>query len=152
MKGSVNGRKGTITLHQSYQSMLRKKVYKDIDFFNTMKSINADNMTVDIIMKSLDEDLKLLEEYDIMDYSMLILIEEKKALRASYINPNTLLQFEHFIGQVGIIDYLQNYSTGKKLESTLNSLKKQRACHYSCIPTRLYKERFLEMVKSIFSK
>ena len=150
LKGSTFNRKSTITSHKTYESMSRRKVYKDTDFFNTIKFIDADHDLSNAIKTSIEKDVNLLEQYEIMDYSMLLFIEESKGVKEKFIKSNSLMHFGIFFGYIGIIDYLQNYSARKKIENKINGLKRQKSGNYSCIPTPLYKERFLNMVRSIF--
>jgi hypothetical protein len=56
----------------------------------------------------------------------------------------------NYICCVGIIDYPQNYSCKKKLETQINKLKKDQPFNYSCIPPEAYRSRFLKLMFDIF--
>ena len=101
-------------------------------------------------MNSIEKDIELLEKYEIIDYSMLLIIEENDDIRSNSIFSNSLLYFGQFVANIRIVNFLQNFSTKKKIENKYNTLKKQKPENYSCMSTLLYKQLFLNMVKSIF--
>ena len=122
LKGSKHERRSTYTGYPNYRVMPRGRVYKDIDFANAFKQLYTENIDGSEILKSLELDTKLLEAYEIMDYSMLLLLEESNNCRNSLLHSNNCFRSGELIGIIGIIDFLQNYSTRKRLETTLNTV------------------------------
>ncbi|OMJ71897.1 hypothetical protein SteCoe_29780 [Stentor coeruleus] len=150
LKGSSHERRSTYTSYINYMIMPRGKVYKDIDFENTFGKIDIENNEGPEILNSLELDTKLLEKYEIMDYSMLLLLEEANNCRNSLLHSKNCFRSGELIGNLGIIDFLQNYSARKRIETTLNTFKNDKKSNYSCIPPDMYRDRFLQLAKDIF--
>ena len=148
LKGSTHQRTSTSLAYADFKSMPRGQIYKDLDFFRLGKSIDIP----EIFITSLELDSELLEKYSLMDYSLLLIIstiDDKNKGISKYKNE---FKFEEFSVRLGIIDYLQCYTPKKKFEKTINSLRPDDINSFSCIPPDLYRKRFLDMIRDVFSK
>ena len=152
LKGSVNERKSTSIHYADLSSMPRDMIYKDLDFVKFVRYIELSDEVADDIFSSLELDLELLENYEIMDYSMLLLIEEPEEGSDGLMNSFRYFKYEEYVGCIGIIDYLQCYSARKKLEATINVLRTRQTKDYSCVPPDTYKSRFIDMIQIVFSR
>ena len=151
LKGSSHERKSTSIVYENFRYMPRDKIYKDLDFTASVREIKLPENIIQRIVSSLELDSQLLETYEIMDYSMLLFIEEMTPNNEILLLSNRCFQFEEFVISIGIIDYLQGYSVRKKLETKFNALKPDQTNNYSCIPPDSYRQRFLYMVNHIFN-
>ena len=150
LKGSSHNRQSTFSRYSSFRYMPRDKIYKDLDFLLIGKSIDLSNDANEIIARVLELDSEMLERYEIMDYSLLLLIDKVNETNKDLLKRKNYFCLTDSIVRVGIIDYLQCYSSRKKLETRINSLRLDESNNYSCIPPDLYRRRFLDMVKNIF--
>lgn len=151
LKGSTHDRFSSLQVHNNMKSMPRDRIYKDVDFANTVKHLDLLENTGQSIMHSLTLDSELLENYEIMDFSMLLLIEEVQNKKESFAQSSRYFRFNEFVSCIGIIDYLQCYTAKKRLENKLNAMKPNETNIYSCIPPASYRARFLKMAANIFS-
>ena len=147
LKGSTHERKSTTTAYESIRSMPRNKIYKDLDFSGAIGSLQLVAENAKNILLSLALDTELLKSYEIMDYSMLVLIEEAEEKYENCMESYRYFKFKEYNICIGIIDYLQTYSVRKKLETKINTLKADEAENYSCIPPVSYRKRFLSMAR-----
>lgn len=148
LKGSTDERQSSSESYEKFDLMPKNVVYKDLDFLNSFDHKKKFKVCKDL-MNSLEIDSKLLESFDIMDYSLLLIVEEFQP----NININESLRFVR-VGKywccLGIIDFFQNYSKFKKFETNFNRFKKNDPNQCSCIPPKAYRERFLMLMKNIF--
>ena len=151
LKGSIEHRRTTLSSYLDFKSMPKDKIYKDVDLFWVGEIISLDNEDAEAITLSLELDSKLFEEYGIMDYSMLLLIETVEQNTKVSANSINCFQMKDYEMRIGIIDFLQSYSTSKKLHTTINTIRTDFTLN-SCVPPDIYRKRFIEMVKSIFFK
>ena len=150
LKGSTHQRNSTFTQYSSFINMPRGRVYKDLDYFALEKPFNFSKAITEKILETLQLDSDLLENYEIMDYSLLLMIENVEKRHHKLLQYRNYFQYEKYILRIGIIDYLQCYSSRKKVENTFNTLRLDDISSYSCIPPCSYKTRFLEMARKIF--
>lgn len=151
LKGSKQDRRETESLYASLEFLPRSRVLKDIDFYNNINHIYVENLELLEILKVFELDTNLLEKYSIMDYSLLILIEETSSLKGTQLKTHNYIKFGKFIVFIGIIDYLQPYNTRKKLESAYKNFNKKEITNISAIPPTPYRRRFLKMIRTVFS-
>ena len=149
LKGSTYMRRSSNIIYGDFDFMPKNQVYKDIDFLACFKQ-NFNYKEGKVVFNTLEIDTHLLEKYEIMDYSLLFIIEEIKNPRDSMIRSGNFLRFGNYVCVLGIIDFLQNYSYRKKLETKINKLKKEEPENYSCIPPDAYRSRFLKLMFEIF--
>jgi 1-phosphatidylinositol-4-phosphate 5-kinase len=90
-------------------------------------------------------DSEFLRKQNIMDYSLLLVIEsgsDMKETRNRYTNGQQVFHF-------GIIDFLQDWNISKRLENRYKrivKLKKGEATDLSAIEPNLYQKRFSEFL------
>ena len=135
LKGSSVDRQATQESFGDLEDMPREVVYKDTDFINNAGTLEVPQEEVQAILKVVTEDTLMLQSFGIMDYSFLVGIEFCQDFPRG-----TTYYF-------GIIDYLQKYNSGKRLETTFKKLK---GPGISSVPPIPYRERFLKFVKDIF--
>lgn len=150
MKGSAIDRRATASSYRGLESLPRNKVYKDIDFQKALISFGATDSEIAELLKSMKRDTKLLEKHLIMDYSLLLIIEKTKSVRATLMQRKNAIISENYVIVIGIIDFFQAYNAKKKLENRYKTLKKSEGGMISAIPPKPYRERFLRMIKTIF--
>ncbi|OMJ75768.1 hypothetical protein SteCoe_25037 [Stentor coeruleus] len=151
LKGSQADRRVTHSSYRNIGQMPRTKVYKDIDFFNVMSKIQIDKKDMPELIKAIKLDTKLLQEYFIMDYSLLVIMQEMDMLRGSKVEGNGFFNFDNYLVHIGIIDFLQTYNTKKKIESKYKTLKVGKRFSISAISPQPYRKRFLKLFKSVFT-
>ena len=148
LKGSTHNRETSATIYLDFKTMPRNKVYKDLDFINGPSKLEINEDKAKQILNSLDLETGLLEAYGIMDYSLIIFLEENKGKNTDV--DSRIFKLKNYVGIVGIIDYLQTYTIKKKLENKLKNLKSERKYDHSCINPKAYRRRFLKMIANTF--
>jgi len=148
LKGSTHERRSSNQTYKQFSSMPKNVVYKDIDFLN-LNECEKDFKLCAKLLRSLEKDTKLLESNDIMDYSLMLVIEEFE-LNKNLTESKKFFKVGKYCCSIAIIDFLQNYSKFKKLETNFNRLKKNDPYRHSCIPPKAYRERFLGFMRKIF--
>lgn len=121
------------------------KVFKDQNFFEMGKNIEIESGTRSEIVNALIDDSVFFKKLNIIDYSILVgFYDEKELLGTRYYTDG--------IGErsycIGVIDFLQEYTIGKKLELLFKRLK-GKVNTSVCSPSK-YSERFVEFLKKIF--
>lgn len=109
---------------------------------------------VDLIDEVLTKDLLMLQECDLMDYSLLIIvinnsIEGKKDLERIYEETSLIRRIfrssdNKYIYCIGIIDYLQKYNFKKKFEHKLKKIIHDNKA--SAVDSKLYAFRLKKFV------
>jgi len=102
------------------------------------------------ILASVHRDVELLSRFDLMDYSLLICIEEvdeqTEVLKWSDHRRRTMYLSENkqYIYHISIIDFLQDYNAAKVCENLFKNAKESRRKRntMSCVPSELYGKRF----------
>ena len=150
LKGSILDRRTTHDHYINIESIPRTKVYKDVDFFNHLQNITVENVERVNMLRSIKLDTELLEKYSIMDYSLLLLIEETKSLKGSMIEPFNFVKYQKYVVLIGIIDYLQTYDIKKQIENKIKKMRKHETIQISAISPKPYKKRFIEMIEKVF--
>ena len=150
LKGSTVNRRVTHTVYRGLDNLPKFKVYKDSDLNDLMINFELEQREVDRIVRSIELDTMMLESNCIMDYSMLLLIEELKSIRGSLSQRRNYARCGKYIVCIGIIDYLQAYNTAKKVENRYKSLRISYKGGISSIPPLPYRKRFMAMIRKIF--
>ena len=150
MKGSAIDRRATERSYNGLDSLPNNKVYKDIDFSKAKIVFEIDDNEMTEMLNSIKLDTLLLEAHFIMDYSLLLIVAQNKSLRSTMIKRKNYVESGKYVIGIGIIDFLQAYNAKKKLENRYKTLKQNEGQQISAIPPTPYRERFLEMIKSIF--
>ena len=150
LKGSTINRRVSRHNYVSIEDFPKIKVYKDIDFLNSQIKFHVDSNRLANLVKSIEIDTFLLEAHLIMDYSLLLLVDEASSVRGEMIKRGNYLTSGKYIICIAIIDYLQSYNTMKKMENRYKRLKNTVDGNISSIPPAPYKKRFIDMFTSIF--
>ena len=104
-------------------------------------------------------DVNFLQKHNLMDYSLLIQIENLKKDQAMDIDEDFLSRNQYIsdnhkeIYHIGIIDYLQSFTNKKWVENTYKTMFKSKkfARTISCVPANVYGDRFIEfMTNEVF--
>lgn len=150
MKGSKLDRRVTKTSYADADSMPRSKVYKDVDFFNVIHNFQLDGVELPDLMNCIKLDTNLLEKYSVMDYSLLLLLEERSFLKGSVVQGTNFFKFGKYLVFIGLIDFLQTFNMKKKIEQGYKVLKVSNADEVSAIAPKPYRKRFMKLVKQVF--
>ena len=147
MKGSSGDRQVSHEKFENLAQMSKSLVYKDIDFIDNIGSLSIEYCELEKLINIVSADTKILEENIVMDYSLLLIIGQgqyfnSKVFEKMVFNCNGLIVY------VGIIDFLQGYNIGKKLENKYKNFGGE--LRYSAVPPKQYRERFLKMIRTIF--
>jgi hypothetical protein len=139
LKGSLDNR------YVKNDGDLYGKVFKDQNFFEMGKIIEIESGTRSEIVNALIDDSVFFKKLNIIDYSILVgFYDEKELLGTRYYTDG--------IGErsycIGVIDFLQEYTIGKKIELLFKRLK-GKVNTSVCSPSK-YSERFVEFLKKIF--
>ena len=152
MKGSKSDRRVVNQVYPDLKEMRRDIVYKDLDFQDNVSQISVTHEEYCLILNKLKRDSSLLEKHMIMDYSLLVMIENVSSLRNTLISKTFVATHDGYIVFIGVIDFLQTYNAKKKLEHRYKKLKNQDSIHFSSIAPTPYRKRFISMVKNIFQR
>jgi len=153
LKGSVH------TRHVSEEE--RKKlietgettvVMKDEDFRLTKQALRLKTETMMDLMFQIMKDVEFLQTNHFMDYSLVVGIHrgyknhtsesKEKETKITAKRPNLYQGLTGDIYFIGIIDILQRYTAGKKIETALKSIS-FRGEGISCVEPWTYGQRFL---------
>ena len=141
------------------------KGLKDINFLeiqNDLKThlFKGTASTKEKIMKILMLDSLFLQSHNIMDYSMLLVIEDKTSNKETIrfsVNSSILENGDsrNRIGKqhIGIIDYLQLFNFNKKVEGCWKTkVLGKKSNLLSSAPPSIYQKRFMKFMKdNVFS-
>lgn len=136
-----------------FTQMPVQTVYKDMDFVKNIGSIRLRRIHRVRLLGSLRTDTQILEKFNIMDYSLLVSIQDpwdesdvcKKYRIRGVINgrEETLT--------LGLIDYLQVYSLTKKMERVLKVITHPKVSHrLSVVSPTAYRRRFILRMEEFF--
>lgn len=135
LKGSTYKRKAS-----SYERSKPSPTFKDLDFMEHHKEgFTLDPAIYEALMKTIAADLRVLESFKIMDFSLLVGVHNldlaQDGIPIEPINIETLKETdswgaipaknargENLLLFMGIIDILQSYRLKKKLEHTFKSM------------------------------
>lgn len=133
----------------SLDDVKNDRVYKDLDFLHFKKGIVVEHEDAMDIQNIIYKDTQLFKNLNIMDYSLLLGI-----LTSAHPNSykGTKSDSKKFF-MIGIIDYLQTFSTVKRLESIGKSLVNPGVpkTDISAIGSEEYSDRFLKFIKNIIN-
>ena len=154
LKGSLLGRKTKITFKNS-------KTYKDLDYLELCNKdekakIELSSSNISKLELALKDDLTLLENAGLMDYSFFVaivkdnkLIESNENLNKKRLECPSDPSISYF---VGIIDYLTPYDQKKKFEDCMKGLINKKES-YSAVNPTLYRKRFRNFLfNKVFNK
>lgn len=125
LKGSTHRRK-----LNPIEAAKPSPTYKDLDFLQHHPGgLHLDSETYNMLSETLKRDCRVLESFDIIDYSLLLAVHysgptpkrPKNKGRVSGV-PATTINGERLILFMGIIDTLQCYQIRKKIEHAWKSL------------------------------
>jgi 1-phosphatidylinositol-4-phosphate 5-kinase len=141
LKGSTYGRATeSFRPHLLSKKLHHGSILKDIDFIKTKKELGSKrllNLTYNEVWELsylIEEDTKFLASLNLMDYSLLLVIETDRQTGEKYCH-------------MGIIDYLQEFDIKKWLEYKAKSIFMGKAhMSISCVPSEMYKYRMVEFV------
>jgi 1-phosphatidylinositol-4-phosphate 5-kinase len=150
LKGSKSDRRVTNETFSDIALMSRNVVYKDLDFADNIGQITVSHEELVNIVRKLKGDAKFLEKYLIMDYSLLVMVENVRSLKSSLIDKTFIACHGKFLVFAGVIDFLQIYNIQKKLEHRYKKLKNQDSVQLSSIAPGPYRKRFIKMIKTVF--
>jgi hypothetical protein len=129
---------------------------KDLNFIKENFKLNFSKEFKEYLMRQFENDADFLARHNIIDYSLLLGVINKKEENnsekqiVSYLEDNQkgLNYFESsdkkYIYYIGIIDTLTNYGLLKKSEYISKKLFQDSTI--SCIPPKEYKERFVNFI------
>jgi 1-phosphatidylinositol-4-phosphate 5-kinase len=143
-------------------------VLKDMNLLQSGKQFALGPAAKDTILRILQRDLEFLSKWRLMDYSLLVAIEQSRGgynererfPAGSSITPGRLSVAPSDGGKVvipganplvfhfGIIDYLQTYTLRKWLETLIKSLYNDRK-RISAVAPKFYAKRLLEFFANI---
>ena len=112
--------------------------------------MDLNTLDQEFLRKIMKQDAEFLSQKGLMDYSLLINVEkcrqnsiEKSEMRAHQRN-FLISQDGNEFYHVGIIDFLQRYDFGKKVENTVRTAKMspKKAVLISCVEPKKYSKRF----------
>lgn len=152
LKGSKSGRRELFEENvDSLNGLTQGKVYKDLDFVQVKQGIYLAYEDQLRLKRTLRKDVELLTNLNIVDYSL---------LTGVFKDQNVSINGKHFKGidkdigliyVLGIIDFLQQYTTFKRLETFFKTLCKRSKQEISVINPVAYGMRFMRFVSSILS-
>ena len=152
LKGSKMGR---ITKKIFYKE---GKTLKDIDYIELSNKdlrykIDLNNKSKKYIKNVISFDLNILEEARLMDYSFFVCIAKKDLIdkeRNRIINKDRIFESKdkNYVYIFGIIDYLTQYGTKKKIEFFIKSCCKKKNAMSSVNPIK-YRKRFTGFLKKL---
>ena len=121
IKGSKTKRWVKVT-----SSELHSKVLKDMNLLkmkDTSNLLNLSDEQARDIQAQMEKDSSFLRDHNIMDYSLLLVIEKMQSMKMSTTR-NTICSETHPEAyHLGIIDFLQEWNLNKKMERAWKSLK-----------------------------
>lgn len=124
LKGSLKGRK---TQFNPYAPKTQKTL-KDLNYLEIQKThkkciMDISEQTKENLQLIISSDAEFLRQHNLMDYSLLIQIEKVRSLVKKERKRNVIYsQNCDYIYHIGIIDFLQDYSLAKKMETTIKTL------------------------------
>lgn len=142
IKGSTAGRAA------SKKELAKKNpVLKDLDWLKQERVLALDEAEHTRVLTALAEDVRCLQSWNLMDYSLLVGIHKRDPQDAvkKEVTPVVLLEDKDRIAYVGIVDILTVYRLRKRAETFVSShLRCGR--NASCQPPKYYGSRFLLFV------
>ena len=124
----------------------------EIQRLNNIKLLNVDDEIVENVIYTIESDTRFLQKHNLMDYSLLIQIEKVSSGQKlpETKNRNIIQSVDgKRLYHIGIIDFLQDFSYAKKIESFIKTTKAkgEQAKLISCVHPDFYAQRFLKFMK-----
>ena len=123
---------------------------KDLNFIEINRDLGQSlvNLTIqqiDDLNACIKEDCAFLSKHNLMDYSLLLVIETLNPNRITKLNPSNRNSFHcnDKLLHIGIIDYLQEFNLTKKCEIFFKSLTNPKAL-LSVQPPETYSKRLAD--------
>jgi hypothetical protein len=123
---------------------------KDENFRKLKKKIKIKQVLLKDTLETLEGDMKMLMELNIMDYSLLTVFYNEDQLESD-CNERYLLNGRQRLFAIGIIDILQKYNQSKRSERAIKRVMFRRTLRMSSIPSNQYYERIVSFLKEIFT-
>lgn len=150
LKGSKKNRKLSMTSYNDIDSMPRNRVYKDLDFIDIVTDIQLDSFEMPEVLESIELDTELLRKHKLMDYSLLMGLDDRPFLNSSMCKGNKVIKIGKYSIVIGIIDYFQAYNIKKKIEKGYKMIK-SKSEEVSVMSPEPYRTRFMNLMRAIFS-
>jgi hypothetical protein len=142
-EGIRNNRSTQFDLKEVLETKNLKKGLKDIDFErinSRMKLMSLDLDEAATLSNLLKKDSAFLSSVDIMDFSLLLVIENLD--KPGQTSRNAIISGNQ-VYHIGIIDFLQTWDFQKRAESWLKSGKEAP----SAVPPEPYQKRFAKFTR-----
>ncbi|OMJ76503.1 hypothetical protein SteCoe_24125 [Stentor coeruleus] len=147
LKGSSIGRYVEIN---KGENIMQGIILKDENFRISNMKILLPNKEYMEIIKILEDDMKILLDLNIMDYSLLIGFYEQGHLLENS-NFRHVLQYDGKIYAIGLIDIFQKYNKMKISERVFKKVFFRNSLKLSVQPSESYYARLTEFMRDIFS-
>lgn len=147
LKGSSIGRYVEVN---NEENSMQGRILKDENFRNSNMKISLPNKEYMEIIKILEDDMKILLDLNIMDYSLLIGFYERGHLLEDS-NFRHVLQCDDKIYAVGLIDIFQKYNKTKISERAIKKVLFRNSLKLSVQPSENYYTRLTQFMRDIFS-
>ena len=147
LKGSVQGRRDQI----KKGSVLKCLNFMDINS-SDKRLVRMDVTQIEPMYSLVEADAEFLKSVNVMDYSLLLVIEQitdkvQTAYRLETLGRNEYKSHDNsMIYHVGIIDFLQRWTPQKKMENFLRSRLTDQM-QISCVNPELFQQRFLNFIR-----
>ena len=143
LKGSLIGRK-TKKIFSKKKKTLKDQDYLDIcDKERKAKVLLSEN-DVEVIQNEIKDDLKILAKAQLIDYSMFIVVAERKKIDPKKLLGNRMFNSainKKYVYLLGIIDYLTFFGFNKQLEYVIKTMGNKKK-EVSCVHPKRYRDRF----------
>ena len=144
LKGSWVGRK-TKNLFASLNKTLKDLDYLDIANKERSAKVLLKEEVVTLLKREMNDDLNLLMNARLMDYSLFIVIAKKNKINKKKLSIGNRVFYsainEEYVYLMGIIDYLTKYGKKKIAENWFRSCFNDSK-GISCVEPRDYRDRF----------
>ena len=151
LKGSSAGRK-TKKIFDKKGVTLKDNDYIELSNKDSKFKINLTDESKDYINQVMSGDLNILEEARLMDYSFFVCIAKKKLIekeKDKIIIKDRIFEStdKRYVYILGIIDYLTEFGTKKKLEYRYKRFFNKKKYAMSSINPSKYRQRFILFLK-----
>ena len=151
LKGSSAGRK-TKKIFDKKGVTLKDNDYIELSNKDSKFKINLTDESKDYINQVMSGDLNILEEARLMDYSLFVCIAKKKLIekeKDKIIIKDRIFEStdKRYVYILGIIDYLTEFGTKKKLEYRYKRFFNKKKYAMSSINPSKYRQRFILFLK-----
>ena len=144
LKGSWVGRK-TKHIFSSKSKTLKDLDYLDIANKERSAKVLLKEDVVTLLKSEMNDDLNLLMNARLMDYSLFIVIAKKKQIDKKKLSIGNRVFYsainEEYVYLMGIIDYLTKYGKRKITENIFRSMVNDPK-GISCVEPKEYRDRF----------